>query len=208
MRSRTPLQEQRWVCHLVGRAGGVSLGRGASVPLSAIRDGHRARCRVRSCPSSSAQKRSGWDGSTATRPAKARTRSCRADEQESIAVRDSAPRALRSLAVGLRPASPCPSDPGADAANAHHRSLSESCGAAAPKRARGGPISEAVSSAAASSLERTEISTRSSEQFEDSRWQGCSRVEAGCSCPGLSTHDSAGYIWNECCECPDRRRAC
>ena len=151
MRSRTPLQEQRWVCHLVGRAGGVSLGRGASVPLSAIRDGHRARCSVRSCPFSSAQKRSGWDGSTATRPAEARTRSCRADEQESIAVRDSAPRALRSLAVGLRPASPCPGGHVADAANAHHRPLSESCGAAATDRARWAPISEAASSAAASS---------------------------------------------------------
>ena len=33
---------------------------------------------------------------------------------------------------------------------------------------------------------------------------GCGRVEAA-SCPGLSTHDSAGYIWNECCECPNRR---
>ena len=62
-----------------------------------------------------------------------------------------APRALLSLAVGIRPAEPCPDDPVADAANAHHRSLSESCGAAATDRARWAPISEAASSAASSS---------------------------------------------------------
>ena len=53
------------------------------------------------------------------------------------------------------------------------------------------------------------ISSRSARDRTSNRrcevTEGCGRVEAASTCPGLSTHDSAGYIWNECCECPNRR---